>query len=202
MSKQDRQGARTPADIERKVSGSVKEVSRTAQDAQKRAETAKQEVENLKHEKISVDRLDIEGKELNIKVAATNIIGSILANQINADGITAKNVDITGKITAEKGKIGNWTLGKVSISYEVLVDGRITTETITVNALTSEWEAVPLKTTENGSVLSYLCKTYLTPFGVYVQYYYDLSDGGYSPTRTARKSWLELIAGQDLGLTS
>lgn len=34
----------------------------------------------------------------------------IKADMINADGITAKNVNLTGKITATSGKIGGWTI--------------------------------------------------------------------------------------------
>lgn len=56
--------------------------------------------------KINADRLDIEGKTLNIKVDAANIDGKLTASQINADGITAKDVILTGEIVAEKGKIG------------------------------------------------------------------------------------------------
>lgn len=41
--------------------------------------------------KINADRLDIEGKTLNIKVDATNIEGLLTAKQINADGLTVKN---------------------------------------------------------------------------------------------------------------
>ena len=41
--------------------------------------------------KINADRLDIEGKTLNIKVDATNIKGLLTAKQINADGLTVKN---------------------------------------------------------------------------------------------------------------
>lgn len=34
----------------------------------------------------------------------------IKANMINADGITAKDVNLTGKITATSGKVGGWTI--------------------------------------------------------------------------------------------
>lgn len=57
--------------------------------------------------KISADKIDIEGKKLNIKVDATNIEGKLTAQQINADGIIANNVDLTGKITASEGSFGD-----------------------------------------------------------------------------------------------
>ena len=41
--------------------------------------------------KINADRLDIEGKTLNIKVDATNIEGKMTAKQINADGLNVTN---------------------------------------------------------------------------------------------------------------
>ena len=45
--------------------------------------------------KIAAERLDIEGKKLNIKVASTNITGELTAEQINADGIKADDVEFT-----------------------------------------------------------------------------------------------------------
>ncbi len=48
--------------------------------------------------KIAAERIDLEGKKLNIKVDATNIEGVLKADQINADGIEAENVRITGDI--------------------------------------------------------------------------------------------------------
>lgn len=44
--------------------------------------------------KINADRLDIEGKTLNIKVDATNIDGELTADQINADGLKVTNGEI------------------------------------------------------------------------------------------------------------
>lgn len=102
MSKQDRQGARTPADVERKISGTISEVSKTAEDAQKRAENTEQEVERLKHKKITVDQLDIEGETLNVKVKAANITGKLTADQIDAKGLTVEAANITGTLKAEQ----------------------------------------------------------------------------------------------------
>lgn len=48
---------------------------------------------------INADKIFFEGQELNIKVPSTNIVGQLNADQINADGIEAKDVKITGDIT-------------------------------------------------------------------------------------------------------
>lgn len=50
--------------------------------------------------KISADRLDIEGKELNIKVDAANITGLLTAEQIDATNLEVDAANITGKLTA------------------------------------------------------------------------------------------------------
>lgn len=57
--------------------------------------------------KISADVLDIQGKTLNIKVAATNIKGKMTAEQINADGLEV-----------ERGKVGGWLIENNSIVSE------------------------------------------------------------------------------------
>ena len=52
--------------------------------------------------KIAAERIELEGKKLNIKVDATNIEGEITAKQINADGMIAKNVEFTsGSFTGD-----------------------------------------------------------------------------------------------------
>lgn len=43
-------------------------------------------------------------------IAGKIVTDKITADLIDADGITAKNVDLTGKITATSGKIGGWTI--------------------------------------------------------------------------------------------
>ena len=54
--------------------------------------------------KINADRLDIEGKTLNIKVDATNIEGKVTADQINA-----KDMNL------QEATIGDWHLGQQEI---------------------------------------------------------------------------------------
>lgn len=43
-----------------------------------------------------------------LQIPAANITGKLIASQINADGITADNVNLTGAMTAKSGRIGNW----------------------------------------------------------------------------------------------
>lgn len=46
-----------------------------------------------------------------LQVNSAKIIGQLTASQINADGISAKDVDLTGTITANEGKISGWEIG-------------------------------------------------------------------------------------------
>lgn len=183
MNRQDRQGARTPADLERKYNfeQSFAEVMGIATDARTTAEKAETELtkevaridkEISAHEasigllvdngevqgsiiikaindessaKISADRLDIEGKTLNIKVDATNITGTLTAEQIDADGIVAEDVDITGTITAEEGSIGGWEIGdNLTATTETTGTGIIQTQTVTFSTkgveVTAMWK--------------------------------------------------------------
>lgn len=50
--------------------------------------------------KISADKLDIAGKELNIKVPATNITGTVTASQINTSGINVSAGYIANYVVA------------------------------------------------------------------------------------------------------
>ena len=52
--------------------------------------------------KISADKLDIEGKELNIKVASTNIEGKLTAEQINAKGLQVEEGVFSGELSVQK----------------------------------------------------------------------------------------------------
>ena len=203
MKKQDRQGARTPADVERRFRG------------------VPQEIEQIKNTKITVQRLDIDGEELNVKVAATNITGkltadqidakgltveaanitgtlkaeqiegievrvnaadiqgTLTADQIDADGMVAENVDITGTVTALKGQIGGWALGDKQIPISP-------SQYVTESAL----ESPEMYDTVNGRTYTY--KVYLTPRGVYVSGRYDTSYETGVPYYS-RKTWLELL---------
>lgn len=125
MRKQDRQGARTPADVERRF----RNVPSVATDAQKRAVKAEQEVENLKVRKITVDRLDIDGQELNIKVAATNITGQITAEQINAKGLEVEAANIKGTLKAEQ-------IEGIELSVDIAdIKEKLTTDKLTADQI-------------------------------------------------------------------
>jgi hypothetical protein len=111
MSKQDRQGARTPADVERRVGGSlsnvargVSDVQKRVSDVQKRASNVEKEVVDLKNKKITVDQLDIDGQELNIKVDHTNIKGHLTADQIDTTNLKVKVANVEGLLNVN-GKI-------------------------------------------------------------------------------------------------
>lgn len=66
------------------------------------------------------------------------IAGSVTAEKLNADGITAKNVDITGKVTAEEGFIGEFSIqdngiSKTTYTTETMSGGTaLTTDRVTV----------------------------------------------------------------------
>lgn len=110
-SKQDRQGARTPADLERKYDFSAMgerfaEVIGIALDAQTHVKELDDDINSAEFvigvingestAKISADRLDIFGKVLNIKVDATNIDGKVIADQIEVEDLSALGATIGG----------------------------------------------------------------------------------------------------------
>lgn len=83
-------------------------VAGAGEDARVRADIIMKAINNDSSSiKISADKIDIEGKNLNIKVDATNIEGTLTAKQINADGIVAKDVNLSGKIIASEGSFGD-----------------------------------------------------------------------------------------------
>lgn len=64
--------------------------------------------------KIKADRLDIEGKELNIKVASTNITGKLTANQIDVlGGLTCTATQMSG--TSATGNVTIISPGVVNV---------------------------------------------------------------------------------------
>ena len=65
---------------------------------------------------------------LEISVAAANITGKLTASQINANGISASNVTISGNITATSGNFSNCT-----IDDSCTINGTITANKICAN---------------------------------------------------------------------
>lgn len=84
--------------------------------------------------KIAADRLDIEGKTLNIKVDATNIDGELTADQINADGLKVTN-----------GEIDNCT-----INENCIIKGVLTGDELASNEKDGAIGKIAFFSTENG----------------------------------------------------
>ena len=61
--------------------------------------------------------------EGNLLVPVEFLSGKILAQQINADGIVAANVDLSGKITATEGSFGNSHITSTGSIYRVPYEG-------------------------------------------------------------------------------
>lgn len=61
--------------------------------------------------------------EGNLSVPVEFLSGKILAQQINADGIIAENVDLTGKITATEGSFGNSHITSIGSIFRVPYEG-------------------------------------------------------------------------------
>lgn len=61
--------------------------------------------------------------EGNLLVPVEFLSGKILAQQINADGIIAANVDLTGKITATEGSFGNSHITSIGSIFRVPYEG-------------------------------------------------------------------------------
>ena len=83
--------------------------------------------------KIDADRIVLDGSVAftiddggETKINGANIAsGSVTAEQINADGITASNVNISGKITADSGSIGGCNIvdGNLQIDAAYITSG-------------------------------------------------------------------------------
>lgn len=207
MKKQDRQGARTPADVNRRL----KDVPKVASDAQKRAKNAEQEIEKVKHEKITFDRLDIDGQELNIKVAATNITGKLTADQIDAKGLTVEAANITGTLKAEKVEGIELSVDIADVKQKLTTD-KLTAEqintdgmvvqtatigawhlqktdiTVSPTQIISEYALYSDEIYDADSGITH--RVYLTPKGVYV----DGRDSA-GASYFANKTWLEICGG-------
>lgn len=129
MSKQDRQGARTPADLERRYQfgRTFEEVSGMAADAKKAATEAKQaaaKLDNSLDQEGIFNRLTNDGKaqgifrdaEGNIYFNAEYIVGEIMkALQLYAVDEKGNYIDIkNGRISAGNGDVPHFMLGPTS----------------------------------------------------------------------------------------
>ena len=191
--KMDRQGSRTPADLERRhaFAKRFEETQKTAETATKIA-TSVAETENSLSLKVQTIENDLNGEggvhaQLALKVetdadgklvSKVHIEGGFLTIEtdnftLTEDGtITAKNGDFTGVVTAESGQIGVWHLGKTTINESASV---VLTD---VDALYTDTLYEPN--------LSY--QVFLTAKGVYVSGQEgDTGDGYYR-----HKTWREI----------
>ena len=123
--------------------------------------------------KISADKLDIEGKTLNINVDATNINGLL-----NVDGkIEADKIDANGLEVLEA-TIGGWHLAKTQVP-------------ISQTSSTEEFALYSDKIFEENGDRDYTYQVYLTAKGVYVAGLYDTSNETGVPYFSS-KTWLEI----------
>jgi hypothetical protein len=81
-------------------------------------------INNESAAKISADRLDIEGKTLNIKVASTNIVGGLTIGQLPSNVATREN------IPTDVSQLSNGAGYQTSSGVVSIIDGRITADFI------------------------------------------------------------------------
>lgn len=110
--------------------------------------------------KIKADNILFEGQKLDIKVDDTNIDGKLTAKVLDIDNIKAKDVDISGTVTANEGEIGGWILGE----YDIPVSE---TNTIKEKALYSGKKEYRIS-----DLVWYTAETWLTARGAYCVYKY------------------------------
>ena len=257
MSKQDRQGARTPADVQRRFDGSFAEMERAVKqlDSEISAElslkigsdesgkviamiNASADTITIKGNRLTIESTNFEltqdgtvkakageiggcsivdgvlkiknaniGEKLTAEqIDATNLEvdvvkvkgllnaeGKIEARQINANGIVAKDVDISGRITASEGSVGDWVLGTALIPFKK-PDG---TEG-TYDGQSALYSGVQRYETASGYAR---IETWLTAKGVYLKvrtYESGTFDGVYyeefhTDTQYHFKTWWQII---------
>ena len=83
-------------------------------------------INNESAAKISADRLDIEGKTLNIKVASTNIVGGLTIGQLPSNVATREN------IPTDVSQLSNGAGYQTSSGVVSIIDGRILHRTSTL----------------------------------------------------------------------
>ena len=137
MSKQDRQGARTPADLERRY----KFGERDAEMMQ--AVTAAEKAVNESNDIINKQLPDKVGREENDYVVeminkATTVL-KLTLNRLVVDSDNFKlledgSVEVSGTVTAQEGKIGDWHLGAPSELSEYYAGTALYSDTYTENS--------------------------------------------------------------------
>lgn len=90
---------KTIAEIEKKAADNEASISLLVQDGEANGEFIINAINGESAARIRADRLDIEGKKLNIKVESTNIEGQLTADQINSNGLQSDTVaSISGDV--------------------------------------------------------------------------------------------------------
>lgn len=109
------------AKIEQNVSKNNADISLVVTDGKADAELLIAAINGESSAKILADRLDIEGKTLNIKVASTNVEGQLTAGQIDVTNLSVYAAKIKGQLQANQLSINdlsalNATIGGVNVS--------------------------------------------------------------------------------------
>ena len=130
------------ATIEKEVGENGAAIALVVEDGEVRGDMLIEAINGESTARINADRLELEGKTLDIRVPATNIEGEVTAEQINAGGLEVL-----------EGKIGGWTLGLMRVPINASSD-------VETYALRSE-EMYNASTKESYRV-------YLTAEGVYM----------------------------------
>lgn len=150
MSKQDRQGVRTAADLERKYGfgQSFAEVYGLANDAQQTANEAKDAVSNFDESLTSEEillRLTGGGRDQGVYRDGEKVLinadcimsGKVKAEHIEAEKLKVKSANIDGKLTADQIDTANLKVNAANItgtlSVGCLPDGMATTDDIPSN---------------------------------------------------------------------
>lgn len=137
---------------------------------------------------IKADNIIFEGQKLDIKVDAANIEGTLTADQIDADGIEAENVDISGKINASEGSVGDWEIGEFDVPAQVYFDGTCETHTVKKAGL---YSGLRVDSTLDGVFGKY--ETYFLPDGVYLKSYETGKADDTEVIKHFYASWHQLI---------
>lgn len=218
MSKQDRQGPRTPSDLEQRYlfERRFAEVMGVATDARDRAAEAKKAYEGLTHEEI-FNRLTNNGtweglyeENGHVYINASYIkSGEFLADLIKAGKIKSSNYeeDEAGNVTqgmiidVDNGIIDSLKFKVNGLGEVIALDGKIGgwnlgLTTISENPATTiaDYALYSEEMTESRSGRMYTYCVYLTAKGVYVNGLYDTSNESGVPYY-ANKSWLEICGG-------
>lgn len=168
--RQDRQGARTPADVERRlgVDRKIEEVRFQASEAQRAASSVEQTNKGLEMRVKSLESavdgtfaLEIVEEEGKRYSQLRSDVDKVMfkSNEISID---SDNFSLSedGEITAKKGTLGGWTLDEYGIHQAHGVQGTytITSTTTGTNIVTGTHQGWMFYCLESGGIYCYICK--------------------------------------------